>query len=105
MTVALHPRISRFFGRLKCRARGHEWIVNNTFTPPLKFTDRATQVKAAVFCGVACLMGLPEFSILAIGVTDVERLCADCGRYEKGILFGEATAKEASEKPLRGTTR
>ena len=62
------------------------------------------QLKFNLILMAAVLLGLPGFGIMAIGITDVERFCSRCGRYEKGTLFGEATLQEAATKSLKMTS-
>jgi hypothetical protein len=101
MTCALYIRVSRFFRKRKCRRKGHDWIATTNFNPPPKFEDGALALKFNMLLLLACCMGLPEFALLGTGMTDVERLCARCGKYEKGVLWGEATMAEASTKQLK----
>ncbi len=102
MTCALYIRVSTLYHRLRCHVTGHEWIVNADFKPAPKFGDPTEQLKFDLLVMGAVLMGLPEFGIAITGVTDIERICARCGRYEKGFQFGEASHHDARTRSLRG---
>jgi hypothetical protein len=102
MKCATYSRACGLLRKLQCRLkRQYDWITTTTFTPPPQFEDGALGFKFNMLLLLACSMGLPEFAILGTGITDVERLCHRCGKYEKGTLWGEATTAEASQKPLR----
>jgi len=96
--------VNKLWRKLCCHFSGHQWIAQTRFTPAPRFQDVKSQLKFDLLAMGAVLLGLPELGILIIGVTDVERFCSRCGRYEKGSLFGEASAHEASTKPLRMTS-
>jgi len=94
----------RFCLKLACHFKGHDWITQTKFNPPPQFESDKRQLEFDIVTMIGVFMGLLELGILITGVTDVERFCSRCGRYEKGSLFGEATTQEASNKTLRMTS-
>jgi hypothetical protein len=101
VSCALYARVRNFWRTRQCRLKGHQWIVKTEFHPPPKFENGLDHLKFNILLMLGCCMGLPELGICGLGITDIERMCARCDKYEKGSDYGELSPHEALIKTIR----